>query len=454
MTAFHPWDVVHLSLRDRLPDLTGGIDVGGLFVVFWCDDVPVGQLLVPGPLLPIPSAQLAAVVANIVAPAVGFGTITTGFEPPLPVPLEAQAVHPPASLSELVALERPLAALAASFGSQDAAEALTVSVVIYTRNRPEPLENCLRALEALSPAPTETLIIDNEPESGQTRRVTDRFPEVRYVPEPRPGLSVARNTGVLSCTSALVAFTDDDVIVHPRWIGAIRDAFRDPDLMAMTGLVLPAELATPAQHAFQTDAAGWGWGYRPLDFSEAFFRATKAVGVPAWRMGAGANMVFRREAFNRVGLFDERLGAGASGCSEDSELWYRLLAEGHRCRYWPAAVVHHRHRVDWEGLRRQLYQYMRGHVAALLVQFERHRHWGNLYRAFVALPWYLLRVALHENKRRCARLLYDPRDGVVRRPVTPQVLGALAGYAYYVRHRSQRSSGAAVPAIRTRITAP
>ena len=222
--------------------------------------------------------------------------------------------------------------------------------------------------------------------------------------------------GSSHATSDLIAFTDDDVVVHPGWIGAIREAFVDRGVMAVTGLVLPAELATAAQYAFQTDVLGWGWGYRALDFDRTFFDATKDVGVPAWRLGAGANMAFRREAFDRVGLFDERLGAGASGCSEDSELWYRLLAEGHRCRYWPSAVVLHHHRADWDGLRHQMYSYMRGHVAALFVQFERYRHWGNVYRAFVALPWYLATLAFHTGKRWFARQFYDPRDGAVPQP--------------------------------------
>jgi GT2 family glycosyltransferase len=162
-------------------------------------------------------------------------------------------------------------------------------------------------------------------------------------------------------------------------------------------------------------------------------------------------MAFRRDAFERVGLFDERLGAGASGCSEDSELWYRLLAEGHRCRYWPSAVVLHHHRADWESLRQQIYSYMRGHVVALFVQFERYRHWGNIYRAFVAVPGHLARLAFRSSKRWFARLFYDPQDGVITLPVVPQVLGSIAGYAYYLRHRGRRSSAVAVQRAETRV---
>ena len=441
MRTFKPWRIVHVSLREPLPDLAPDASSDGVFVVFWDEHIPLGQLLIRAPLLPIPSPQLAAVASCIVAPSVAFRTVKDGFAPQLPVPERRQPPVEHPVLSQLLALDAPLTALRAR---EHVVTSPSVSVVVCTRNRPDALEKCLSALANLSPAPAEIIVVDNNPRSGQTRRVTDQHEGIRYIPEERPGLSAARNAGVLAATADIIAFTDDDVIVDEGWVGAIDEAFADPGVTAVTGLVLPAELETAAQYAFQTDVLGWGWGYRALDFDRTFFEATKDVGVPAWRLGAGANMAFRRDAFDRVGLFDERLGAGASGCSEDSELWYRLLAEGHRCRYWPSAVVLHHHRRDWEGLRQQLYSYTRGHVAALFVQFERHRHWGNIYRAFVALPVYLAKLAFHTSKRWFARRFYDPRDGRIEQPVVPQVRGAIAGYAYYLRHRGRRSTAVAV----------
>jgi GT2 family glycosyltransferase len=213
--------------------------------------------------------------------------------------------------------------------------------------------------------------------------------------------------------------------------------------MAMTGLMLPAELATPAQYAFQGSRLQHATAYRELDFDTRFFERTRRTGVPVWHVGAGANMAFRRDAFDRVGLFDERLGAGTSGCSEDSELWYRLLAEGHVCRYTPHAVVFHHHRADWEELREQLYNYMRGHVAALFFQFDRYGHWGNMYRALAALPAYFLRTALLAAKRTLGRKLYTPQTVTPVQPLGPQIRGTLAGYAYYLRHRRAPAFAAA-----------
>jgi GT2 family glycosyltransferase len=55
----------------------------------------------------------------------------------------------------------------------------------------------------------------------------------------------------------------------------------------------------------------------------------------------GANMLVERRAFARVGLFDERLGPGAAGASEDTELAARLRAAGERIGYIPDAIVYH-----------------------------------------------------------------------------------------------------------------
>jgi GT2 family glycosyltransferase len=170
-------------------------------------------------------------------------------------------------------------------------------------------------------------------------------------------------------------------------------AFSSAAVDAVTGLVLPARLDTPAQCYFQFKMGGFGSECVPLIFDRRFLDETKAMGAQVWRIGAGANMAFRRSVFERVGLFDERLGAGASGCSEDSELWYRLIAAGGACLFEPRAVVMHHHREQWPELRRQVRAYMKGHVSALFVQAARHRHGGNIRRIFVQLPAYFARSA-------------------------------------------------------------
>ena len=78
------------------------------------------------------------------------------------------------------------------------------------------------------------------------------------VRERRPGISAARNAGVAAATGEIIAFTDDDVRVDPLWLRAIGERFAsDSAIEAVTGLILPAELETPAQVWFERYYGGF-----------------------------------------------------------------------------------------------------------------------------------------------------------------------------------------------------
>jgi GT2 family glycosyltransferase len=421
VSEFRPWRVVHVDLCVPLPDLAREDDGGGAFVVFWAGGLPLGNAMLVESQLPLTSVQLADVAAGAVAEAVGFRLTTRGFTPPLPMPgwLNDSLKKSPL-LSELLAIERPLDELGATQQRAD------VSAIICTRERPDFLERCLCSLTASQLTPREVIVVDNAPQTSATRDVVERFSNVRYVVEPKPGLSRARNAGIRASTGEIIAFTDDDVVVHPDWTSRLASGFDAPDVASVTGLVLPASLATESEWLFEHAFGGFGRGYRPMRYDQTFFDAVRRKGAPVWQIGAGASMALRRSALERVGDFDERLGAGAAGCSEDSELWYRLLTAGYACVYEPAAVVHHHHRASLADLRHQMRMYTRGHVTALLAQFERHRHWGNTYRVLVAMPWYYTRLFLRDSL------------GVWPSPqpmLGAQVRGAIDGVGYYLAHR-------------------
>jgi GT2 family glycosyltransferase len=180
---------------------------------------------------------------------------------------------------------------------------------------------------------------------------------------------------------------------------------------------------------------GFGAGCVPSIFDQRFFAETRAMGAQVWRIGAGANMAFRRSMFDRIGLFDERLGAGASGCSEDSELWYRLLASGGACLFEPRACVLHHHREQWSELRRQMRTYMKGHVSALFVQAERFGHSGNIRRIFLQLPRYFARTAFRAIRDGAGR----PRLQIL----WDEFAGWLCGLHYAFRPRWRMRAGPA-----------
>jgi GT2 family glycosyltransferase len=304
---------------------------------------------------------------------------------------------------------------------------LSASVVVCTRDRPNELSVCLSSLSRQSYPPRETIVVDNASRDQRTRDVA-LAAGVTYVREDRPGLGIARNTGALRATSDIVAYTDDDVLLHPRWLEKLVSAFDAPQISAVTGLVLPAELATEPQRHFETYWS-FGQGYREQNFDSSRFRSHRGQVFPAWEIGAGASMAFRREVFQSAGLFDERLGAGQAGCSEDSEYWYRLLASGYTCRYSPASVAFHFHRKTMEAIASQIYYYMRGHAAALLVHHERTGISGNRFQAYYYNPrWYLYRFL--------RKLL--GRNSIHDRFLKEEVMGYFGGLRFYHDRRNRK----------------
>jgi GT2 family glycosyltransferase/SAM-dependent methyltransferase len=421
MADLQPRRIVHVDLSAGVPP--GGLDDAGgpVLLVAWWRDLPLGYEHIHRGAT---EAELAARLTRLVAPSIGRRLLGDGYPPPR----LGLAHAPPPSVAAVQALTEPLRRLEAEQVAEPA-DGPSASLVVCTRDRPTALERCLRSVGEAVQSPDEILVVDNAPHAAATREVVARFPTVRYLPEPRPGLSAARNAAVREASGEIVAFIDDDVEVHPRWLAPLRRAFAEAEVMAATGLVLPAELETEAQVAFETVHGGFGQGCERARYGRDFLRATVGYGMPVWKIGAGANMAIRRSAFALIGDFDERLGAGAAGCSEDSEFWYRLIAEGWTCRYEPDSVVFHHHRRETAALAGQIHDYTRGHVAALFVQFARFHHAGNLRRALLALPKHFGKRTGRALERRAAECV----GLVARSPVDmyrPELSGYFGGLRY------------------------
>src|SRR5271157_2306584 len=101
---------------------------------------------------------------------------------------------------------------------------VNVSLIICTYNRCGSLLRTLESIAASEPPSVEweVLVVDNN-SADQTRAAVEEFASrhpgrFRYVFEPNQGLSNARNAGILAARGAVIAFTDDDVIVDTSWL--------------------------------------------------------------------------------------------------------------------------------------------------------------------------------------------------------------------------------------------
>jgi glycosyltransferase involved in cell wall biosynthesis len=270
----------------------------------------------------------------------------------------------------------------------------SVSIVLPTCNRPDDLRRCLTALRAQrTERRMEIVVIDNRPgPSSPTPAVVREFDDVCLIEEPRPGLSYARNAGFAAATGDILIAIDDDVTVPDGWLERLVVPFARPEVMAVTGHVLPIELETESQCQFEA-YGGLGKGFSGFEVNGRWFRYLR-VAVPTWNLGATANAAFRATIFSdpRVGVLDEALGAGMpTGCSEDTYLFYRILKADHTIVYEPSAWVWHRHRRDTAALRHQIHCYSKGHVAYHLTTLMKDGDHRALVRLCYSLPKTYLR---------------------------------------------------------------
>lgn len=206
--------------------------------------------------------------------------------------------------------------------------ALTVTVLICSRNRPTLLRQCLEAVAALNPPPDEVLVVDNSEGNKETESIARRF-SAHYAIEPIPGLSRARNRGMAESNSDIIAYLDDDATPDGRWLEHILAPFADPLVAAVTGeTILPGSLNIRFNH----DKPRMLTSRDPFWFEIATFGG----------LGVGNNMALRKAACPNGGVFDVRLGRGTPiRIAEESHAFASLLTRGYRAVHVPDAIVVH-----------------------------------------------------------------------------------------------------------------
>jgi GT2 family glycosyltransferase len=149
-----------------------------------------------------------------------------------------------------------------------------------------------------------------------------------HLHDARPGKCRVQNRAIAMARGEIVVLLDDDVVVAPDYVAAVQRFFDDyPQFAAMKGRILAAE--------DPLTIAGPMAPYLDLPIVEHGEEVREVRGV------MGANMAFRASKLRMVGLFDERLGPGAAGHEEETELSQRLRHAGFQIGYAPRALVLH-----------------------------------------------------------------------------------------------------------------
>lgn len=222
---------------------------------------------------------------------------------------------------------------------------MKITVIVCTCNRSGSLGKTLDNL-VVSKLPEsvhwEVLVVDNN-STDHTREVAEgfcrRFPGLfRYTFEPQPGKSFALNRGIREAFGDVLAFLDDDVTVDQTWLQNLTAPLGNGKWSGTGGRTLLAQAFSPPRWMKLEEPYNMGGvlagmfdlGEQPCELDRAPY---------------GSNMAFRKEMFEKYGLFRTDLGPSPNRdiprANEDTEFGRRLMAGGERLHYVPSAVVYH-----------------------------------------------------------------------------------------------------------------
>lgn len=258
------------------------------------------------------------------------------------------------------------------------------SVLICTRNRPQDLALALPTVLANDYPDYEVIVVDQS-DGRETADVVcshqGRHPGLRYVPTETRGLSAARNLAVGLAGGEIIAFTDDDCEAPPDWVAGIVRVFVDnPEF----GLIFGQVHMLPEHQG------------RDVSVPCLYFD-TRRILTRGEIFGMGANMAFRRTAWERVGVYDTALGVGGVfPGGEDFDFSYRAQRLGLTTVAEPSVVLVHRAfrtKDRWRGV-------MRSYGAGDAAFYAKHARCGDAWAARALLA----RIA-HSGARATAKAL-------------------------------------------------
>jgi len=228
------------------------------------------------------------------------------------------------------------------------------AIYIPNYNGSQRLGRALRSLREQT-RPIDVVVVDNGSDDESTELVREDFPEVSLIELGRNlGFGPALNRAVAEQPADAVILLNNDTEAEPRFVEAMLDAL-DDDVQMVAGVLLQERRLELIDSAgVIADRTLMGFDYLHGEPAEAALEAPAPLGP------TGGAALYRREAFDAAGGFDERIFL----YYEDLDLALRMRTAGARCRLAPEA--------------RALHAYSAGSGAASAFKYS-HTGWSRGY---------------------------------------------------------------------------
>jgi glycosyltransferase involved in cell wall biosynthesis len=196
-----------------------------------------------------------------------------------------------------------------------------VSVIIPAYNAEHFLQETIESVLKQTYTDFEVIIVDDGSTDGTADKAKSYLhdPRVHYIYQENKGVCAARNKGIRSTKSELIAFVDADDVWLQEKLEKQVPLFEDNNV----GLVY-----CMIEHIDENDNV-----LPHLSWPHPRGATYKDLLYINWIVGSGSSVIIRKDVFDKVGFFDE----GLKGL-EDMDMWIRIL-HGYKSSYVDSVLV-------------------------------------------------------------------------------------------------------------------
>jgi cellulose synthase/poly-beta-1,6-N-acetylglucosamine synthase-like glycosyltransferase len=220
-----------------------------------------------------------------------------------------------------------------------------LSIIVPAFNEAENITACVDSIKSqnFQGHLFEIIVVDNNSTDNTLDLV--RKLDVSYLVETKRGPAAAKNAGLRKARGEIIILIDADCVATENWLTHMIRGFETANIGCVSGGIFPAE-------------------NNRISKLELFLREKQFLSQAQHMthhfmpFAATANAAYRKEVFDRIGLFDEDLLIG-----EDADLSWRMqLFTEFTIKYVEQAAVYHPYESDLKTLFRQKRRHAYGSV--------------------------------------------------------------------------------------------
>lgn len=249
-----------------------------------------------------------------------------------------------------------------------------ISIIVPAYNCETMVGNCLKALldQDYPKDDYEIIIVDNN-SKDRTAEIIKSYPVKYFLQKDVQTSYASRNMGIQKAKGDIIAFTDSDCIPRKDWLSKAVRGFEDGVIGCVAGEI---EADTPQNYveAFLTE--------------KNTLAQSATIRNPFLPYPQTANALYRRDVFDKIGLFETKWASGGDG----DLAWRMQLNTDYKIQYVPESVVLHRHRSTLRSMFRQKVKWGIGrtnHYKKYRDKFKKRRvkeTWWD-FKTFLSLFW-------------------------------------------------------------------